>query len=225
MPRASTGSARPSVSIAGSDGPRVLLLGGCQARRAEAEVSQQPVGEPVHPGMHYQPLSALPGLLHDRRAAKPPHTELKPDHQATGAAGAPTSGHFMVLRTGLGPGLRSGLGSDGVVKLPIARRMTPQSDIRACARVTFSQGNRRESAAASCSHGVIVHDPTDPIGTIFFNYLLALKAPVRKAELLVYGDVVSVKITLFLCVEQRLNLLVECVLLLLAMTRRRLGSM
>jgi hypothetical protein len=151
MPRASTWSARPSVSIAGSDGPRVLLLGGCQARRAEAEVSQQPVGEPVHPGMHHQPLSAHPGLLHDRRAAKPPHTELKPDHQATGAAGAPTSGHFMVLRTGLGPGLRSGLGSDGVVKFPIARRMTPQSDIRACARVTFSQGNRRESAAASCS--------------------------------------------------------------------------
>jgi hypothetical protein len=30
--------------------------------------------------------------------------------------------------------------------------------------------------------GVIVHGPTDPIGTIFFNYLLALKAPVRKAE-------------------------------------------
>ena len=46
--------------------------------------------------------------------------------------------------------------------------------------------------------GVIVHGPTDPIGTIFINYLLALKAPVRKAKLLVYGDVVSVKITLFL---------------------------
>jgi hypothetical protein len=59
--------------------------------------------------------------------------------------------------------------------------------------------------------GVIVHGPTYPIGTIFFNYLLALKAPVGKAELLVYGDVVSVKITLFFCVEQRLNLLVECV--------------
>ena len=44
-----------------------------------------------------------------------PHNELKPDHQARAAAGAPTSGHFKVLRTGLGPGLRSGLGSDGVV--------------------------------------------------------------------------------------------------------------
>jgi hypothetical protein len=30
--------------------------------------------------------------------------------------------------------------------------------------------------------GVIVHGPTNPIGTIFFNYLRALKAPVRKAE-------------------------------------------
>ena len=58
-----------------------------------------------------------------------PHTELKPDlkpdHQARVAAGAPTSGHFMVLRTGLGrglpSGLGSGLGSDGAVKFPIAR--------------------------------------------------------------------------------------------------------
>ena len=53
-----------------------------------------------------------------------PHNELKPDlkpdHQARAAAGAPTSGHFKVLRTGLGPGLRSGLGSDAVVRLPVA---------------------------------------------------------------------------------------------------------
>lgn len=53
------------------------------------------------------------------------HTELKTDDQATVAAGAPTSGNFMVLRRGLGPGLRFGLGSDGVVKFPIASDTWP----------------------------------------------------------------------------------------------------
>lgn len=42
--------------------------------------------------------------------------------RASTASYESAGGHFMVLRTGLGPGLRSGLGSDGVVKFPIATR-------------------------------------------------------------------------------------------------------
>src|SRR5688572_25378033 len=52
-------------------GPALVQL----ARRlgADAEVAQQPVVEAVDQAVHRQPLPAVPGLLHDRRAADVRH--------------------------------------------------------------------------------------------------------------------------------------------------------